>query len=52
MSYCRWSTDSFDCDIYAYQHTDGGYRVHVSRNRLVKPLPKWSGKKITDNIEE
>jgi len=38
MSYCRWSSDDFQCDIYCYAHCDGGYRIHVATNR-VDPLP-------------
>jgi len=32
MSYCRWSTDNFNCDIYAYE-SDAGYEIHVANNR-------------------
>lgn len=32
MAYCRWSSDDFQCDIYAYP-ADGGVTVVVSRNR-------------------
>ncbi len=32
MSYCRWSSDGFQCDVYVYE-TCGGYAVHVARNR-------------------
>lgn len=41
MSYCRWSSDDFQCDIYCYAHCDGGYRIHVATNRPVfkEPLP-------------
>ena len=35
MSYCRWSSDDFQCDIYCYAHCDGGYRIHVATNRPV-----------------
>lgn len=38
MSYCRWSSDGFRCDVYAYEHVDGYYAVHVaSRKRLFPP---------------
>lgn len=42
MSYCRWSSDDFQCDLYCYEHCDGGYMTHVAGNRLVltTPLPK------------
>lgn len=37
MSYCRWSTDDFQCDLYIYQDTSGGYTTHVAGNRIVLP---------------
>lgn len=42
MSYCRWSSDDFQCDVYAYEHVYGGFMVHVARNRVVftEPLPE------------
>ena len=41
MSYCRWSTDDFQCDIYAYADVSGGYTIHVAgMKRVIKePLP-------------
>ena len=41
MSYCRWSSDDFQCDIYAYEHVYGGFVTHVAGNRVVfsEPLP-------------
>lgn len=40
MSYCRWSTDDFHCDIYAYPSVDG-IVIHVAarRARFTSPLP-------------
>lgn len=35
MSYCRWSTDDFQCDIYCYESCDGGWNIHVAANRRV-----------------
>lgn len=32
MSYCRFSTDNFECDLYCYQ-SDEGYRTHVATHR-------------------
>jgi hypothetical protein len=41
MSYCRWSSDDYQCDIYAYE-ADEGFEIHVaSRRRTPKePFPK------------
>ena len=46
MSYCRWSCDSFRCDIYAYE-AHGGWTIHVAvRKREIPagmndPLAEW-----------
>lgn len=29
MSYCRWSTDDFTCDLYCYESSEG-YVTHVA----------------------
>ena len=39
MSYCRWSSDDFGCDIYAYQ-SEFGYEIHVATNRVQGDIPK------------
>lgn len=41
MSYCRWSDNEHQCDIYAFAHCAGGYAIHVASNRPVldEPLP-------------
>lgn len=41
MSYCRWSSDDFQCDVYVYVDCNGGYTTHVAgmRHILKKPLP-------------
>ena len=41
MSYCRWSTDDMQCDLYIYDHCDGYISVNVATRRRVpkKPLP-------------
>lgn len=38
MSYCRWSSDDFDCDLYAYEAQDG-YTIHVASRRIVGKVP-------------
>lgn len=30
MSYCRFSSDSFRCDLYVYADVTGGYTTHVA----------------------
>lgn len=39
MSYCRFSSDDFRSDVYAYEHCDGGFVVHVARLRHVAETP-------------
>ncbi len=41
MSYCRWSDNDFQCDVYVYEDVKGGYTTHVASNRPVytEPLP-------------
>jgi hypothetical protein len=48
VSYCRWSTDDFQCDLYVFDHCYGGTAVYVARRkrRFKAPLPppitgKW-----------
>lgn len=38
MSYCRWSSDAYRCDVYAY-HTDTGYEVHLAAKKRVYDEP-------------
>lgn len=38
MSYCRWSSDDFACDLYCYE-SDYGYVTHVATSRVVGPVP-------------
>jgi len=51
MSYCRWSSDDWKCDLYAYADCGGGYTIHVAGRRLITELPKadhlWD-----DNLDE
>jgi len=40
MSYCRWSSDDFQCDLYCYEAVGGGYITHVASMRyVIKELP-------------
>ncbi len=44
MSYCRWSTDDFQCDLYCYEDANGGWITHVAGNRPIGDIPQvdWS----------
>lgn len=35
MSYCRFSSDDFSCDVYVYEDVYGGWTTHVAANRVV-----------------
>lgn len=35
MSYCRFSSDDYQCDVYCYQDVCGGYTTHVAEYRFV-----------------
>lgn len=37
MSWCRFSSDNFRCDLYVYE-SDDGFAVHVASNRHMGPL--------------
>lgn len=37
MSYCRFSTNGFRSDVYAYQDNNEAYVVHVAATRAIIP---------------
>lgn len=37
MSLCRWSSDYWRSDVYAYESCHGGVEVHVASTHLVVP---------------
>jgi hypothetical protein len=41
MSYCRWSSDCHQSDVYVYADVQGGWTTHVAGRRRVpvKPVP-------------
>jgi hypothetical protein len=38
MSYCRWSSDNWRCDLYVYD-TGDGIAIHVANNRRAGEIP-------------
>lgn len=38
MSYCRFSSDGFQCDVYVYE-SDAGWITHVAANRPISDEP-------------
>lgn len=39
MSYCRWSSDDFKCDLYIYEDTSGGFTTHVAGRKHTGDIP-------------
>ena len=40
MSYCRWSSMNWRCDVYVYDDVAGGWTTHVAgRRRIFPPIP-------------
>lgn len=37
MSYCRWSSDAFRCDLYAWEDFSGKWIIAVASGRYVIP---------------
>lgn len=42
MSYCRWSSDDYQCDVYTWEDVSGGWVTCVAGGRYVftEPLPE------------
>lgn len=40
MSFCRFSSDNFRCDVYLYADCSGGYSLHVAGGRYKEPIPE------------
>lgn len=42
MSYCRFSTDDFQCDLYIYECVTDQWMIHVAGRKVVykEPLPE------------
>ena len=46
MSYCRFSSDNFRCDVYVHESVYGGWQTHVASRRRALPVvpdfpPEW-----------
>lgn len=40
MSYCRFSSNNFWCDVYVYEDVYGGWTTHVAGYRhIIRPIP-------------
>jgi hypothetical protein len=49
MSFCRWSSDDHQCDVYVYE-SEAGYVTHVAGRRyeLAEPMPP--GVNVRDDV--
>ena len=39
VSYCRFSSDHWKCDVYVYDDIQGGITIHVAKVRFVSDIP-------------
>ena len=52
MSYCRFSSDYFDCDLYVYEDFMGSYCIHIASSRYVfDRTPLVSTKNVDDFVK-
>lgn len=51
MSYCRWSSDDFQCDVYVYEDCCGGWTTHVAEKRRI-PVEKFPKEVSMSNIKK
>jgi hypothetical protein len=50
MSYCRWSSDDFQCDVYVYESTGDFWSTNVKgRRRIIPPDVLASFPVVTDD---
>lgn len=52
MSYCRWSSDWFRCDLYCYGDVAGGYTTHVAGNRTDHEVPEDWGNDSRVSVDD
>lgn len=48
MSYCRWSSDHFECDVYVYESSQG-WVTHIAGRRRKAKLPDHIKAMFPDN---
>jgi hypothetical protein len=48
MSYCRWSSMDFGCDLYVYDSVQGGIAIDVAAIRIVGDIPKVTSEMTAD----
>lgn len=51
MSFCRWSSMDFGCDLYCYESVEG-IVTHVANQRIVGEVPKVDSSLLLNFTEE
>lgn len=52
MSYCRWSSDFGECDVYVYEHVGGWWDVNVAGRRWRHTVPQEIKDMLTSTGDE
>ena len=52
MSFFRWSSMDWQCDLYCYESEQGYYVTHIANNRIVGSVPKVDYSLFSDNTQE
>ncbi|HEX3862744.1 MAG TPA: hypothetical protein VHY35_13720 [Stellaceae bacterium] len=52
MSYCRWSSDDWRCDLYCYEDVSGGWTTHVANLRRVGNIPKVDWNLLSTDVRK
>lgn len=52
MSYCRWSSDNYESDLYVFHDVNGGWTTMIAGNRLKTGYLKKFNKALEDNLWE
>jgi len=51
MSYCRFSSMNWSCNVYVYEDVSGGWTTHVAAmRRAIPPIPSFIGSSLTMHL--
>lgn len=51
MSFCRWSSMNFGCDLYCYE-AEQGYVTHVANQRIIGDIPEVDNSLLLNYTQE
>lgn len=51
MSFCRWSSMNFGCDLYCYE-SEQGYVTHVANQRIIGNVPEVDSSLFLNHTQE